>query len=71
MLRSKVWAADDVAHVGGEVCGVEVAKATGVRSIGYAKTRQRKTELREAGAHGVEDADLLAVAPDLVRDDGE
>jgi phosphoglycolate phosphatase-like HAD superfamily hydrolase len=42
--------ADDAVLIGDSVSDIEVARATGVRSIGYAKTRQRETELREAGA---------------------
>lgn len=41
--------------IGDSVSDIEVARATGVRSIGYAKTRQRGTELREAGADAVVD----------------
>ncbi|MEU4364368.1 HAD hydrolase-like protein [Promicromonospora sp. NPDC023987] len=41
--------------IGDSVSDIEVAKATGVRSIGYAKTRQRGVELREAGADAVVD----------------
>lgn len=36
--------------VGDSVSDIEVARATGVRSIGYATTQQRGTELRQAGA---------------------
>jgi phosphoglycolate phosphatase len=39
--------------IGDSVSDIEVAKAAGVRSIGYAKTRQRGVELREAGADAV------------------
>lgn len=39
--------------VGDSVSDVEVARATGVRSIGYAKTEQREAELRGAGADAV------------------
>jgi phosphoglycolate phosphatase len=39
--------------IGDSVSDIEVAKAAGVRSIGFAKTRQRGTELREAGADAV------------------
>ncbi|GAB4087045.1 HAD family hydrolase [Myceligenerans cantabricum] len=41
--------------VGDSVSDIEVAKTTGVRSIGYAKTQQRGTELRETGADAVTD----------------
>lgn len=39
--------------IGDSVSDIEVARATGVRSIGYAKTRQRGAELRKAGADAV------------------
>ncbi|GAA4692136.1 phosphoglycolate phosphatase [Promicromonospora umidemergens] len=41
--------------IGDSVSDIEVARATGVRSIGYAKTVQRGTELRDAGADAVID----------------
>lgn len=41
--------------IGDSVSDIEVAKAAGVRSIGYAKTRQRGVELREAGAAAIVD----------------
>lgn len=42
--------------IGDSVSDIEVARATGVRSIGYAKTEQRSSELREAGADAVIDS---------------
>lgn len=47
--------------IGDSVSDIEVAKATGVRSIGYAKTRRRGVELRDVGADAVIDrmADLM------------
>ncbi|WP_369370768.1 HAD family hydrolase [Promicromonospora sp. Populi] len=41
--------------IGDSVSDIEVARAAGVRSIGYAKTQQRGAELREAGADAVTD----------------
>ncbi|WP_369371734.1 HAD family hydrolase [Promicromonospora sp. Populi] len=41
--------------IGDAVSDIEIAKATGLRSIGYAKTRQRGVELREADADAVVD----------------
>lgn len=41
--------------VGDSVSDIEVARATGVRSIGYAKTQRRGDELRQAGADVVTD----------------
>jgi phosphoglycolate phosphatase len=42
--------------IGDSVSDIEVARAAGVKSIGYAKTRQRGVELREAGADAVVDS---------------
>lgn len=42
--------------VGDSVSDIEVARAAGVGSIGYAKTVQRGAELREAGANAVTDS---------------
>ncbi|MFC8943014.1 HAD family hydrolase, partial [Streptomyces griseoincarnatus] len=42
--------------IGDSVSDIEVARTTSVGSIGYAKTRQRGVELREAGADAVTDA---------------
>lgn len=39
--------------IGDSVSDIEVARTAGVRSIGFAKTRQRGEELREAGADAV------------------
>ncbi|MGW2093360.1 HAD family hydrolase [Promicromonospora sukumoe] len=39
--------------IGDSVSDIEVARATGVRSIGYAKTVRRGLELREAGADAI------------------
>lgn len=47
--------AHDAVLIGDSVSDIEVARATGVRSIGYAKTRKRGTELRDAGADAVVD----------------
>jgi phosphoglycolate phosphatase-like HAD superfamily hydrolase len=41
--------------IGDSVSDIEVARAVGVRSIGYAKTVRRGTELRDAGADAVTD----------------
>jgi phosphoglycolate phosphatase-like HAD superfamily hydrolase len=48
--------------IGDSVSDIEVARTVGVRSIGYAKTRQRGTELQESGADAVVNsmADLVA-----------
>lgn len=48
--------------IGDSVSDIEVARTAGVRSIGYAKTRQRGVELSEAGADVVVDtmASLMA-----------
>jgi HAD superfamily hydrolase (TIGR01509 family) len=48
--------------IGDSVSDIEVARATGVRSIGYATTLQRGTELREAGANAVTDSMARLVA---------
>jgi phosphoglycolate phosphatase len=42
-----------VVLIGDSVSDIEVARVAGVRSIGYAKTRQRGAELRVAGADAV------------------
>ncbi|MFE7509247.1 HAD family hydrolase [Promicromonospora sp. NPDC057488] len=42
--------ASDTVLIGDSVSDIQVARATGLRSIGYAKTRRRGDELREAGA---------------------
>ena len=42
--------------IGDSVSDIEVARAAGVRSIGYAQTAQRGGELREAGADAVTDS---------------
>lgn len=39
--------------IGNSVSDIEVAKATGVRSIGHGKTHQRGIELHEAGADAI------------------
>jgi phosphoglycolate phosphatase len=39
--------------IGDSVSDIEVAQATGIRSIGYGKTRQRGAELQAAGADAV------------------
>ena len=49
-------AARDSVLIGDSVSDIEVAKAAGVRSIGYAKTRRRGAELRDAGADAVVDS---------------
>lgn len=43
----------DTVIIGDSVSDIEVAKTAGVRSIGYAKTRERGIELRDAGADAV------------------
>ncbi|MFI6424738.1 HAD family hydrolase [Promicromonospora sp. NPDC050880] len=48
--------------IGDSVSDIEVARATGVRSIGYATTRRRGIELRRAGADAVTD-DIGALVP--------
>ncbi|MDR7383519.1 HAD family hydrolase [Promicromonospora iranensis] len=48
--------------IGDSVSDIEVARATGVHSIGYAKTKQRGTELHEAGADAVTDSIVSLVA---------
>lgn len=47
--------------IGDSVSDIEVAKATGVRSIGYAKTAPRGIELEEAGADAITDS-IVSVA---------
>ncbi|MFI2365666.1 HAD family hydrolase [Promicromonospora sp. NPDC019610] len=42
--------AQDAVLIGDSVSDIEVARATGIRSIGYAKTQERGAELRAAGA---------------------
>lgn len=49
-------AARSAVLIGDSVSDIEVASATGVRSIGYAKTRERGAELRDAGADAVTDS---------------
>jgi phosphoglycolate phosphatase len=51
----------DAVLIGDSVSDIEVARATGVRSIGYAKTRQRGIELRNAGADALTD-DIATLA---------
>lgn len=46
----------DAVLIGDSVSDIEVARAAGVRSIGYAKTQQRGAELSEAGADVVVDS---------------
>jgi HAD superfamily hydrolase (TIGR01509 family) len=50
--------------IGDSVSDVEVARAVGVRSIGYAKNPRRGAELREAGADAITDSmsDLVAAS---------
>jgi phosphoglycolate phosphatase-like HAD superfamily hydrolase len=49
--------------LGDSVSDIEAARATGVRSIGYAKTQRRGAELREAGADALcADMEDLAVS---------
>lgn len=48
--------------IGDSVSDIEVARAAGVRSIGYAKTPQRGVELREAGADAVVER-MTSLAP--------
>lgn len=51
------WAnARSTVLIGDSVSDIEVAQATGIRSIGYAKTQQRGAELRAAGADAVTDS---------------
>lgn len=45
--------ASNTVLIGDSVSDIEVARAAGVRSIGYAKTEQRGAELRAAGADAV------------------
>jgi phosphoglycolate phosphatase len=53
--------------IGDSVSDIEVARAAGVGSIGFAKTAQRGTELREAGADAITDSMArLAVSKDAV-----
>jgi phosphoglycolate phosphatase len=49
-------AAQAAVLIGDSVSDIEVARATDVRSIGYAKTQQRGTELLEAGADALTDS---------------
>ena len=50
--------AEDCAMIGDSVTDIEVCTATGVRSIGFAKTIQRGHDLRVAGADAVVDSVL-------------
>jgi phosphoglycolate phosphatase len=54
----------DTVLIGDSVSDIEVARAAGVRSIGYAKNPQRGAELREARAHAITDSisDLVALS---------
>lgn len=50
--------------IGDSVSDIEVARATGVRSIGYAKTERRGVELHEVGADAVT-ASMEALVPGI------
>jgi phosphoglycolate phosphatase-like HAD superfamily hydrolase len=56
--------AESTVLIGDSVSDIAVARATHVRSIGYAKTRQRRAELREVGADALTEsmADLAVTA---------
>jgi phosphoglycolate phosphatase-like HAD superfamily hydrolase len=53
--------AENAVLIGDSVSDIEVARAVGVHSIGYAKTQRRGIQLYEAGADAVVDsmADLV------------
>ena len=55
-------AAQGAVLIGDSVSDIEVARATGVRSIGYAKSQQRGLELREAGADTITDS-MISLIP--------
>jgi phosphoglycolate phosphatase-like HAD superfamily hydrolase len=51
--------------VGDSVTDIQVSRATGIRSIGFAKTPIRGRELQAAGADAVTDS--VAVLAELIR----
>ena len=51
--------------VGDSVTDIQVSRATGIRSIGFAKTSIRGRELQAVGADAVTDS--VALVADLVR----
>ena len=55
-----IWAV-----VGDSVTDIQVSRAAGVRSIGFAKTPSRGRELQAAGADAVTDS--VASLADLIR----
>jgi phosphoglycolate phosphatase-like HAD superfamily hydrolase len=52
-LRIVAALPEDAVLIGDSVSDIDVARRTGVHSIGYAKTEQRGAELRSAGADAV------------------
>jgi phosphoglycolate phosphatase-like HAD superfamily hydrolase len=65
-LALRITATDpaDAVLVGDSVSDIDVARAAGVRSIGYAKNPRRGAELRAAGADAITDSmsDLFALS---------
>jgi phosphoglycolate phosphatase len=58
--------APDTVLIGDSVTDIQVARATGVHSVGYAKTRRRGDELRAAGADALTE-DIADLAGRLRR----